>query len=323
MEGEKIKLRLETPSRLHFGIIDMRGDLGRIHGSVGVAIDKPKLVLEASKSKKLEAFGPRSCRIKKFAEVVLKQYKIKKGVKFVQLSVIPEHVGYGSGTQLALAVGTLISELFELEVTVEELSNLLGRARISGIGTHVFKQGGFIVDGGRNINTPNTVPPLIFRASVPGNWFFVIGMPEISARISGKKEKDAFTKMEPPSESIINYVSRIVLTKMIPSIIEKDIRTFGESMTQLDYKFGEHFVEIQGGIFSHPDIEKGIEFLLDSGVFGAGQSSWGPIFYGLVEGEKQAIKTSKKLSDYLKENGIKAKISYTSADNEGAQISYI
>ena len=94
-------------------------------------------------------------------------------------------------------------------------------------------------------------------------------------------------------------------------------------ITQLDFKFGERWIKIQGGIFSNPEIEKGINFLLDAGVYGAGQSSWGPVFYGLVRGEKQAVTKSEQLYEFLSENEINAKVSYTSADNEGAQITHL
>jgi hypothetical protein len=33
LEGDDIEVTVKTPSRLHFSMIDMRGDLGRIHGS--------------------------------------------------------------------------------------------------------------------------------------------------------------------------------------------------------------------------------------------------------------------------------------------------
>ncbi len=42
-----MRVKVRTPSRLHFSMVDLRGDLGRIFGSVGVAIDRPNIVLEA------------------------------------------------------------------------------------------------------------------------------------------------------------------------------------------------------------------------------------------------------------------------------------
>jgi len=41
-------------------MIDMRGDLGRIHGSVGVAIDNPSIVLKAKEASSIDVKGPRA-----------------------------------------------------------------------------------------------------------------------------------------------------------------------------------------------------------------------------------------------------------------------
>ena len=91
-------------------------------------------------------------------------------------------------------------------------------------------------------------------------------------------------------------------------------------MTVLDYKFGESWMEVQGGRFNHPVIEKGVEFLLDIGVYGAGQSSWGPAFYGLVEGSGQAEEVSERLREFLNSDGRRGEVFYTSPNNTGATI---
>ena len=36
-----MKMQITTPSRLHFGLLDLNGELGRINGGFGVALDKP------------------------------------------------------------------------------------------------------------------------------------------------------------------------------------------------------------------------------------------------------------------------------------------
>jgi beta-ribofuranosylaminobenzene 5'-phosphate synthase len=301
----------------------MLGDLGRIHGSVGVAIQNPNLLLEASPSDSLAASGPRSSRILEFGTRIFNKYGLEGGVKFSQISDIPEHMGYGSGTQLALAVGMSISRIYNLNLTVEKIASHLERSRVSGIGTHAFKQGGFIVDGGHDINYPDRVPPLIFRINMPEDWIFVIGVPNIDPGISGLTEKKAFKEMEAPPKELVDHLSRVVLMKMIPSIIEKKIKGFGEAITELDYKFGEYWLEVQGGRFSHPHIEEGIEHLLNLGVLGAGQSSWGPAFYGLVKGENMAKKIRIELSNFFENKGRKGDVFYTKVNNEGAKITLI
>ncbi|RLI08902.1 kinase [Candidatus Bathyarchaeota archaeon] len=315
-----MEVTVKTPSRLHFGIVDMRGDLGRIHGSVGVAIDRPNIVLKASPSPELRADGPRADRIKQYAEKILGDAGVEGGARFTLIADIPEHAGFGSGTQLALAVGTALSKLYDLDLEVEDTAVRLSRSRISGVGTYAFKYGGFIVDGGHRVDRPGTVPPLIFRSDVPESWLFVVGLPEINSGLSGTSERDAFKQLEPPPEALVAEVSRIVLMKMIPAILEHDIEAFGEAITSLDFKFGEYWLEVQGGRFSHPIIEQGVEFLLKVGAYGVGQSSWGPAFYGLVDGEKQAEVVSGRLNEFLNSDGRRGRVFYARPDNEGAKI---
>ena len=50
-------------------MIDLRGDLGRIHGSVGVAIDRPNIVLRARAAPEVRVGGPRAERMRAFAQV--------------------------------------------------------------------------------------------------------------------------------------------------------------------------------------------------------------------------------------------------------------
>ena len=33
------RIEITTPARLHFGLIDMNGELGRVDGGVGLALD--------------------------------------------------------------------------------------------------------------------------------------------------------------------------------------------------------------------------------------------------------------------------------------------
>lgn len=301
----------------------MRGDLGRIHVSVGVTIKKPNIILEAKKSDKLKIFGPRAERIREYAEKIMQHMGIQEGLEFNLISDIPEHSGFGSGTQLALAVGTSISKIFNLNLNSEEIAFLLNRSRRSGVGVHAFKSGGFIVDCGHRADNPYHVPPLLFRSNIPEDWMFVVGLPKIETGLSGVKEIEAFKKLEPPSEKLVGEVSRTVLVQMIPAIIDRDIKLFGEAMTRLDSSFGSYWEKIQGGRYTHPIIENGVNFLLERGVYGAGQSSWGPAFYGLVKGEDQAIQLEKELYDFLNIGERRGAAFYTGADNQGSSITTI
>ena len=320
MEGESIEVTVKTPSRLHFSMIDLRGDLGRIHGSVGVAIDNPSIILKAKKASSIDVKGPRADRVKAFAETLLPGSGISGGASIEVLTDIMEHSGFGSGTQLALAVGSALSELYGLSLTAEEIALKLNRSIRSGIGTFAFKHGGFIVDAGHRTNSKRGVPTLLFRADVPESWRFVIGVPTISIKNSGSAETNAFNKLDPPPATLIGEISRIILMQMIPAIIEEDIISFGEAMTSVDYRFGEFWMKIQGGRFTHPSIEEGIGFLAENGALGVGQSSWGSGFYGLSEGEAQARKICVDLERYLNEEGREGRAFVAGPDNHGAIV---
>jgi beta-ribofuranosylaminobenzene 5'-phosphate synthase len=164
------------------------------------------------------------------------------------------------------------------------------------------------------------VAPVIFRRDVPEDWLFVIGLPEIDKGYSGDKEQTAFKKLKPPPSKMVAEASRLVLMKMIPSIIDKDIKSFGEAMTSLDEIFGDYWIKVQGGRYSHPRIEEGVNYLLNNGALGAGQSSWGPAFYGLTEGFEQAENLSSKLDKFLNKGENRGKSFITGADNKGAEI---
>jgi beta-RFAP synthase len=298
----------------------MRGDLGRIHGSVGVAIDCPNLCLKAIKSDSLKVKGPRANRVREFAGIIMREYCNKEAAEIEVFSSIPEHMGFGSGTQLALSVGEVFSRLYNLRLTTIDIATLLGRSKVSGIGTHAFLHGGFIVDGGHKLNDPNSVPPLVFRTDVPDDWYFVIGIPDINVGHSGLQEQNAFKQLEPPPARLVAEVSRIVLIKMIPAILEHEVEAFGEAMTNLDAKFGDYWTLVQGGRYSHKRIEDCVNHLLNEGAHGAGQSSWGPALYGLAEGKSHANDLLESLKEFLNGREEKGEAFVTQANNWGANV---
>ncbi|MDJ0269634.1 MAG: hypothetical protein NXY59_03620 [Aigarchaeota archaeon] len=57
----------------------------------------------------------------------LEKYHVEAKVSINVKQTIPEHVGLGSGTQLALAVATALAKLFNIQVSVRNLALVMGR----------------------------------------------------------------------------------------------------------------------------------------------------------------------------------------------------
>lgn len=320
-----MRVYVKTPSRLHLGVIDPAGGLGRIYGSVGVAIDRLNVILEASPNPQLRVVGEQAELVEAAAKRFLEFHGLKAGVHIRVRRIIPKHVGLGSGTQLSLAVATAIARLFRIKASTRELATTMGRGSISGIGTAAFEGGGFIVDGGHSLDegrhTPSVsaVPPLIIRKSFPKDWFFVIAIPRVKHGISDEAERSAFKVLQKKTVKSSGEICRLILMKMLPALEEHDIEAFGDSLTRVQKLVGEAFRLIQGGTFSDPAGASCIKFMLREGAYGAGQSSWGPTVYSLVQGMETAEVLSEKVTRFMSQS-VGGEAFYTAANNNGARI---
>jgi beta-RFAP synthase len=316
-----MKVKVKTPSRLHLGIIDVNGELGRMFGSIGLAIEQPNTILEFSESTNMVIEGEYQERVKQTTEKILNHFRINKLCQIKVLQTIPSHVGLGSGTQLELATALGLSKLFNFNATVSKLSQIIGRGSVSGIGTASFEMGGFIVDGGKSTDEKrkNKVPPIITRHEFPKDWFIEVALPGIKKGISGKDEGRAFEKLPSAPADLVGKMCRLLVMKMIPALLEHDISGFGSALTDFQKMTGESFSSVQGGKFAGGPVSETVKFLLDEGAHGAGQSSWGPTVYGLVEGKTEAKKLQGEVQNFLDSN-FGGYAFYTQADNRGAEV---
>ena len=308
------RIRIKTASRLHFGLIDLNGELGRIDGGIGIALNNPNSIIEASPEDKDIIIESRTQTdtIKEIAEKVLKHLNLDKGIKIKVKELIPPHVGLGSKTQLSLGIASLITRIYSNTIYPDyELARITGRGGTSGIGVNVFSKGGFILDGGHTFgkdkdkesilpSSASSAPPAspLVRYEIPDNWYFVITIPNAGKHIHGINEVNIFKKYCPISAEEVGKVSRLVLMKILPSIAFKNIRMFGEGLSGLqEIGFKKHEIELQ------PQIIKDLmKFYLDNGAHGAGISSFGSVTYALILGSGNAKRLKKKTEDFLESN---------------------
>jgi beta-ribofuranosylaminobenzene 5'-phosphate synthase len=317
MEGWKVKVYVKTPARLHFGLIDLNGDLGRLFGGLGVGIDQPNVVLEAQPAEKLSVTGEKTELVKTLAKRFLETYDVKAKARINIKQTIPEHSGLGSGTQLALAVATALSKLFNVEASTQALAETMGRGQRTSVGTTIFEQGGFVVDGGK-CTRKNSFPATIFREQFPQDWRFVVAVPNVKKGLAKKEETAAFKALAPMTAEEAGRMCRLTMMKLLPSLVERNIKGFGEALTEIQTVIGDYFAKVQGGTYSSKAAAEGIALLQKHGAYGAGQSSWGPAVYGLTLKE-QAKQIKAKVQAFLNE-GVGGKVFVVKANNRGAYI---
>jgi beta-RFAP synthase len=313
-------VRVEAPARLHMGMLDASGRAARRFGGVGVAVRRPAVVVEASPSAELTVEGPEAERARAVAErcrAALDRGRGAGGARIRVLEAIPAHVGLGSGTKLALAVTAALFALAGQARDPAAMARTAGRGARSAVGLWTFALGGLVVEGGRRPGAEGPAP-LLMRHAVPEDWRCVLAIPAAEPGLSGAAEEAAFAELRPdPDRSA--HIAHVVLTALLPALVERDLGEFGAALTHLQRLVGEAFASAQGGTF-HPRAGALVDALLGLGAAGAGQSSWGPAVYGIFGRESEAHVAARRLEA---EFGLPGRVDVVGFDNGGARVEEI
>lgn len=296
------RVHVEAHARLHFGVLDLRGSLGRWFGGIGAAAPAPTLLLSAEANDSITADGPDAERAATFAARFLQHHRVTGGAHIVVERALPAHAGLGSGTQLALAVARALADLYALPADPVSLSMAVGRARRSAIGTWVFASGGLVVEGGRP-RDGDACGPLIARMPLPRRWQCIIAIPHGAPGLSGAAEAHAFSMLPPPPQHEVEHVAHLVLMALLPAAADADLATFGHALSGIQEVTGRWFAPVQGDIFAPGLTRELLEAMTGAGAAGAGQSSWGPAVYGLVDGPDAAERVAARLRAILGSRG--------------------
>jgi beta-ribofuranosylaminobenzene 5'-phosphate synthase len=277
---------VRAPARLHFGVLDLKGDLGRRFGGLGAAVEEPGLEIVLQQSATLEAGGPDGARALGFARAFLAHHGRTAGVRIEVRRALPSHAGLGSGTQLALAVGRGLAALLDIDLTTAEVAAAVGRGARSAIGTFVFDEGGFVLEGGRRDG--GGLAPLLLRRPMPASWRCVVVVPVAPAGLSGDAEALAFRTLPTPPATEVERVAHLVLMGMLPALVEERLAEFGAALSEVQHVTGGWFAASQGGAFAPGPTAAVVQVLRDAGAQGVGQSSWGPTVYALAATDAEA-----------------------------------
>jgi beta-ribofuranosylaminobenzene 5'-phosphate synthase len=315
-----MKVSVSTGCRLHLGFTNLSDDVGRCFGSLGVALDRPSttVVIEERPDASVTGNDPEQIRasVQRFCD----HFRVDPRVSVDVLESIPQHVGLGSGTQLALAIGLGLAKVCGIDADVWDVATAMGRGRRSGVGAAAFQSGGFIVDAGHRKGGAGreAAPTVVWRRDFPADWRFIVVVPEAAGGISGRTEDGVFGALT-PSVRVSEEVCRITQLCLMPALVEHDIEAFGRALTAVDRKTGAYFLDVQGGVYVSAETNAVIRALLRAGACGAGQSSWGPAVYGLVH-ERDVGQVEAAVREWLEKSGRVAQVFVSLGRNTEARV---
>jgi beta-RFAP synthase len=290
------QFRIQTGSRLHFGLLAYGPHSERQFGGLGLMIDGPGIELSANSADSWSAEGPLAPRVLDTCRHVLRHLETEKlrvpPLRWKVVRAPAEHAGLGTGTQLSLAIARiLLKNAGRSDVSANHLARLSERGRRSGVGLHGFLHGGLIVDGGRRDD--EGIPPLIARLNLPSTWRTLVVLPPGPSGRHGPAERAAFKNLPAFPASLTDRLCRLVLLGILPAAAEGDLNQFGSALESLQNQVGSLFAPVQGGIHATPLADSIVAHLRSIDLHGVGQSSWGPALYAFSDNgphEREAVR---------------------------------
>ena len=296
-------LTLRAPGRLHLGFLDPAGSLGRRFGSLGLVIDGIETEVELSASPldqliagsyaidvNYEIVNGAAAPLAPFAYLqLLREHTGCHMPLRLQLTrVLPPHAGFGSGTQLALAIGRVFARWHGLELSSTTLAHWLARGLRSGIGIAGFDQGGLLVDGGPG---PDGMPaPLLSRIAFPDAWRVLVVQDDRHRGLSGAQEKQAIATLPPLPQAQSADICHQVLMRVLPGAASAEFAPFAAGINRIQQLLGVHFAPAQGGsAYTSAAVGRLMQWVADTQPNAAtGQSSWGPTGFAILPSQAAA-----------------------------------
>ena len=273
------QISVSTTARLHMGFYDLLHE--NRFGSLGLCLDSPVTQISIKKSEATLITAENDENIVKIVDKFVKALNLKNHFMLNVNKAMPAHVGFGSGTQMALVIGAGLNQLFNLNLSVPQLAAIANRGGRSGIGMATFIYGGLIVDSGKK---EGKLPEIANRQLVPKRWHILLISDSAHVGVHDSAELNAFKTLKPAPHSVKN----LVLNYMIPAVARDDLLAFGAYMMDLQAYNGEYFAPIQGGHYASQDVAEALTWLQQNGAPCVGQSSWGPTGFAIVDSAELA-----------------------------------
>ncbi len=272
-----------TTARLHFGFLDPSGRTARPFGSFGLSLDGPSTRVSLHRAEALAISGPESERAARYLKAIAQSCGVGHAYRLRVHQAIPPHAGLGSGTQLALAVGSAFAAAEGIALSPHEIAQRLGRGARSGIGIATFEAGGAVLDSGP---CNGALPELVARVPFPEAWRVLLIFDAHAKGLDGASEVAAFEALPAFPEAEAEHLRARIMAHALPALAQSDFAAFCAEVGHLQARMGAYFASLQGGIFTSPRVADTLAWLHDQGVTGLGQSSWGPTGFAFVPSQE-------------------------------------
>jgi beta-ribofuranosylaminobenzene 5'-phosphate synthase len=314
-EFAKGNVRVTATARLHFGFLDPSGRGPRPFGSFGLSLDQPQTRLVLKRAPKLQVSGTERERGENYLKSIAANCGTTQAYSLHIEDAIPPHAGLGSGTQLALAIGTAFSALEGLDLTPQEIAKLLSRGGRSGIGIGTFEHGGAVLDTGPH---EDALPQIAARVPFPDSWRAILIFDPDTRGLTGASETAAFGALPDFPAREADDLYRRVTQNALPALAARDFAAFCAEVGHLQTVMGAYFAPLQGGPYVSADVSAALSWLSGQGMTGLGQSSWGPTGFAFADSQEQG----EALLAGLRSRAKTQRLRFTLARgrNEGAVI---
>ncbi len=329
------KVTIKTTARLHMGFYDLSNSAGISYGGLGLSINAPCTQIQINKYHKREIIDNSHANLAEKTDNLINAWNtnfcvnsqnqqsqntvnITQNIKVIISQAIPCHVGLGSGTQLALAIGQGLNLLLDKNLSLAQIAQSASRGKRSGIGIGAFVQGGFLVDAGKAIsNQANAerVPEIHSRLNFPNDWRILLIKDAAHIGVHGTLERQAFQQLPAVKHSL----KFMVMNKLLPALQSSDLQTFGNCMQELQMYNGDFFAPFQGGRFASQDVAIVLAWLQQNGAPCVGQSSWGPTGFAIVKNAQLAQQLLVK-AQLAFAGKLNISFSVVSGNNSGATL---
>lgn len=304
-----------TTARLHFGFLDPSGRGTRPFGSFGLSLDRPSTRLTLKRAEAGTVGGPERERAARYLKSIAESCGVQRDYDLRIQQAIPPHAGLGSGTQLALAVGSAFAALEGLSLAPQDIAARLGRGARSGLGIVTFAQGGVVLDSGPR---QGALPELISRLPFPAAWRVLLIFDAETSGLAGASEAAAFETLPDFPESETDELYRRIAQIALPALEAGDFANFCEQVGYLQACMGAYFAPLQDGPYTSQGVSAALDWLRAEGVTGLGQSSWGPTGFAFVASAQEGQALLDRLRAHIQRPGLSFTLAH--GRNDGAKI---